>query len=190
MKDLKDLIKDIPPKVLIPAVVVVVAVCMLVYNKNGGNEPVIPMNQVVETNEQVEVTRISTLEKELEKKLTQNLQQMAGVGKVQVSVTLASSLRSDYATNGSVTKKTTKESDNNGGVRESTEITESNQLVMPNGAAQPVIVMEQRPNVAGVLIIAEGASDPNVRENIHNAVRTLLDIPSDKINVQPMGGTL
>ncbi|MEL1135176.1 stage III sporulation protein AH [Desulfitobacterium sp. THU1] len=181
-----DLFKDIQPKILIPAVIVVLAVFMIFYAKSGSN-PVQPMNQVVET-DTPEVTRITTLEKEMEKKLVQNLQQMTGVGSVQVSVTLASSLRSDYATNGSVTKKTTKESDKNGGTRESTEVIENNQLVMPNGAAQPVIVMEERPNVAGVLIIAQGASDPKIRENIHNAVRTLLDIPSDKINVQPMGG--
>ncbi|SHN78548.1 stage III sporulation protein AH [Desulfitobacterium chlororespirans] len=185
-----NLFKDIQPKILIPAVLVVAAVCMLLYGKGGGGEPVVPMNQAVENRDTVEVTRIGTLEKEMEKKLVQNLQQMSGVGSVQVSVTLSSSLRSDYATNGSVTKKTTKESDKGGGTRESTEVTENNQLVMPNGASQPVIVMEERPNVAGVLIIAEGASDPNVRENIHNAVRTLLDIPSDKINVQPMGGVL
>jgi stage III sporulation protein AG len=48
--------------------------------------------------------------------------------------------------------------------------------------------MEERPTVAGVLIIAEGAQDPNIRENIHNAVKTLLDIPTQKISVQPMGG--
>ncbi|MGE4271596.1 MAG: stage III sporulation protein AH [Desulfitobacterium sp.] len=181
-----DLFKDIQPKILIPAVIVVLAVFMIFYAKSGSN-PVQPMNQVVET-DIPEVTRITTLEKEMERKLVQNLQQMTGVGSVQVSVTLASSLRSDYATNGSVTKKTTKESDKNGGTRESTEVIENNQLVMPNGAAQPVIVMEERPNVAGVLIIAQGASDPKIRENIHIAVRTLLDIPSDKINVQPMGG--
>lgn len=185
-----NLFKDIQPKILIPAVLVVAAVCMLLYGKGGGGESVVPMNQAVENRDAVEVTRIGTLEKEMEKKLVQNLQQMSGVGSVQVSVTLSSSLRSDYATNGSVTKKTTKESDKSGGTRESTEVIENNQLVMPNGASQPVIVMEERPNVAGVLIIAEGASDPHVRENIHNAVRTLLDISSDKINVQPMGGVL
>lgn len=182
-----NLFKDIQPKILIPAVVVVAAIMMIFYGKIGS-EKVEPMTQTVEAADPVEVTRISTLEKEMEKKLVQNLQQMAGVGSVQVSVTLSSSLRSDYATNGSITKKTTKESDKNGGIRESTEVTENNQLVMPSGAVQPVIVMEERPTVAGVLIIAEGASDPKVRENIHNAVRTLLDIPSDKINVQPMGG--
>lgn len=180
-----NIFKEIDSKVLLMALLVVVAIAMLLYDKEEVPEPV---NQPISVEEKVESNGISLLEQELEKKLVKNLQQMAGVGNVQVSVTLSSSLRSDYATHGSVTRKTVKESDQNGGVRESTEVTESNQLVMPNGSAQPVMVMEERPTVAGVLVIAQGASDPKVRENIHNAVRTLLDIPPDKINVQPMGG--
>jgi stage III sporulation protein AG len=180
-----NLFQDISPKILIPVAGVVIAVALITFGKSG--EPVNPVAQPT-AQTSIETTRIGNLEKEMEKKLVHNLQQMSGVGSVQVSVTLSSSLKSDYATNGSVTKKTTKESDKNGGIREATEVTENNQLVMPNGASQPVIVMEERPSVAGILIIAEGASDPKVRENIHNAVRTLLDIPTSKITVQPMGG--
>ena len=182
-----NLFQDISPKVLIPIAAVVIAVALMTYGK-GADQSDNPVAQPTTQNPAIDTTRIGVLEKEMEKKLIQNLQQMNGVGSVQVSVTFSSSLKTDYATNGSVTKKTTKESDKSGGIRESTEVTENNQLVMPNGASQPVIVMEERPTVAGILIIAEGASDPKVRENIHNAVRTLLDIPASKINVQPMGG--
>jgi len=133
-------------------------------------------------------TRLSNLEKELETKLQNNLQQMQGVGRVQVSVSLASGLKNDYARNNNVTKRTSKEQDKAGGVRETTEVTENNQLVIPNGASQPVIVMEEKPEIAGVLVIAEGASDPKVKEGIHVAVRTLLNIPAGKVIVEPMGG--
>lgn len=181
-----NLFQDISPKVIIPVAAVVLAVALMSFARSGDS--VNPVNQPSPQALSAEENRISALEKEMEKKLVQNLQQMAGVGSVQVSVTLESSLKTDYATSGSVTNKTMKESDKNGGVRESTEVIENNQLVVPNNGSQPVIVMEERPTVAGVLIISEGASDPKVRENIHNAVRTLLDIPSNKINVQPMGG--
>lgn len=179
---------EMSPKFVITIVGgIAIAVILMLTNKgssNAGTKQVQPVNQPTAT----ESTRIAVLEKDLEKKLVQNLQQMTGVGMVQVSVTLSSSLKSDYATSGSVTKKTIKESDKTGGTRESSEVTENNQLVIPNGASQPVVVMEERPAVAGVLIIAEGAQDPKIRENIHNAVRTLLDIPTSKITVQPMGG--
>jgi len=39
-----------------------------------------------------------------------------------------------------------------------------------------------------VLVIAEGAQDPRVKEALHNAVKTLLDIPANRITVEAMGG--
>ena len=134
-------------------------------------------------------TKIGALEKELENKLQANLLQMEGAGKVQVSVSFSTSLKTEYARNENVTKRTSKETDKTGGTRETTEVTQNNQVVMPSGSSQPVMVMEDRPEVAGVLIIAEGARDAKVREGIHTAVQTLLNIPSAKITVVPMGGS-
>lgn len=133
-------------------------------------------------------TKIAALEKELENKLQANIVLMDGVGKVQVSVSFSTGLKNEFARNQNVTKRTSKETDKTGGTRETTEVTENNQVVMPNGSSQPVMVMEDRPEVAGVLVIAEGARDPKVREGIHTAVQTLLNIPSAKITVVPMGG--
>ena len=131
-------------------------------------------------------TKIGVLEKELESKLQANLLQMEGAGRVQVSVSFSTGLRTEYARNENVTKRTSKETYKAGGIRETTEVTQNNQVVMPGGSSQPVMVMEDRPEVAGVLIIAEGAKDAKVREGIHTAVQTLLSIPSDKITVVPM----
>ncbi|OLN32199.1 stage III sporulation protein AH [Desulfosporosinus metallidurans] len=133
-------------------------------------------------------SRISALEKELESKLQANILQMEGAGKVQVSVSFSTGLKTEYARNQNVTKSTTKETDKTGGTRETTAVTDNNQVVMPSGSSQPVMVMEDRPEVAGVLIIAEGARDPKVREEIHTAVQTLLNIPSARITVRVMGG--
>lgn len=133
-------------------------------------------------------TKIGALEKDLENKLQANILLMEGAGKVQVSVSFASGLKNEYARNDNVTKNTSKETDKTGGTRETTQVTENNQVVMPSGSSQPVLVMEDRPEIAGVLVIAEGARDPNVREGIHTAVQTLLNIASNKITVVPMGG--
>lgn len=133
-------------------------------------------------------TKIGVLEKELESKLQANILLMDGVGQVQVSVNFLTGLKNEYVRNNNVTKRTNKETDKTGGTRETTEITENNQVVMPNGSSQPVIAMEDRPEIGGVLVIAEGARDPKVREGIHTAVQTLLSIPSARITVVPMGG--
>lgn len=133
-------------------------------------------------------TKIGVLEKELENKLQGNILMMDGVGKVQVSVNFLTGIKSEYVRNNNVTKRTNKESDKTGGTRETTEVTENNQVVIPGGSTQPVIAMEDRPEIGGVLVIAEGARDPKVREAIHTAVQTLLNIPSARITVVPMGG--
>ena len=132
-------------------------------------------------------SKIGAMERELENKLQGDISQMEGVGKVQVSVSFATGLKNEYARNDNVTKNTSKETDKAGGTRETTQVTENNQVVMPNGSSQPVVVMEDRPEIAGVLVIAEGARDPKVREGIHTAVQTLLNIPSARITVVPMG---
>lgn len=180
--------EEISPKLLLPIVAAIAVAVILMFNSNGSSKAGAEIPQQTVPNVNNEATQIGLLEKDLEDKLVQNLQKMTGVGRVQVSVTLSTSLKSEFAMSGSITKKTIKEADKTGGTRESSEVTENNQLVIPNGASGPVIVMEERPTVAGVLIIAEGAQDPNIRENIHNAVKTLLDVPTQKISVQPMGG--
>lgn len=181
--------EEISPKFLITIVAAIAVAVILMLTSNGSsNAGTELIQQPAARDIDDESTQIGLLEKDLEDKLVQNLQQMNGVGRVQVSVTLSTSLKSEFAMSGSITKKTIKEADKTGGTRESSEVTENNQLVLPNGASQPVVVMEERPTVAGVLIIAEGAQDPNIRENIHNAVKTLLDIPTQRISVQPMEG--
>lgn len=132
--------------------------------------------------------QLAGLEQGLESKLQRTLNRMDGVGQVIVSVSLSSGTKSDYARNESVTKRTTKATDKNNGSQETTEETDNNQIVMPAGGTQPVIVMEQGPQVAGVLVVAEGAKDARIRESITTAVRTLLNIPPNRIVVEPMGG--
>ena len=146
----------------------------------GSKTPAVPVPR--------ETTKLDSLERELENKLQTALSRMNGVGQVEVSVSLSSGLKSNYARNENVTKRTSKETDKASGTRETTEVIDNNQLVMPNGTTQPVMVMEERPEVAGVLVIAEGAKDPMVKETIHTAIKTLLNIPANKITVEPMGG--
>lgn len=183
---LTDLISS--DKILIGLVSLIAIGMSFIYLGKGSETPAQSILQAKSAaSDQTTETKIGALEKELEKKLQADILQMDGVGKVQVSVSFATGLKSEYARNDNVTKNTSKETDKNGGTRETTQVTENNQVVLPNGSSQPVLVMEDRPEIAGVLVIAEGARDPKVREGIHTAVQTLLNIPSARITVVPMG---
>lgn len=173
---------------LILGIVVIGSALMITFGKSGNSLPTNAVSDTVKAPEPSETTKLNSLERDLENKLQTTLSRMSGVGQVEVSVSLYSGLKSNYARNENITKRTSKETDKASGTRETTEVTENNQLVMPDGVAQPVMVMEERPEVAGVLVIAEGAKDPVIKESIHIALKTLLDIPAAKITVEAMGG--
>lgn len=130
---------------------------------------------------------IAALEKSIEDKITANLEKMHGVGKSKVMVTYSTGVKKEYARDESITKRTSKETDKQGGVRETVEVTENNKIIIA-GNTNPLVVVEERPPIAGVLVIAQGANDPKIKEQIFEAVRTLLDVPASKISVMPMGG--
>jgi len=185
-----DWIKKISTDKMLVGLVSLIAVGMsfIYLGKGPLDTPQSTQPQSASTTATIPSTKIGVLEKELESKLQTNILMMEGVGQVQVSVNFLTGLKNEYVRNNNVTKRTNKETDKTGGTRETTEITENNQVVMPSGSSQPVIVMEDRPEIGGVLVIAEGARDPKVREGIHTAVQTLLNIPSARITVVPMGG--
>jgi stage III sporulation protein AG len=178
-------------KMYIGLVALIVIAMSLIYFGKGPATPVqgILTKSGQTTPPSTSTTKIGALEKELESKLQANLLQMEGAGKVEVSVSYSTGLKTEYAHNDNVTKRITKQTDKTGGTQETTETTQNTQVVMPAGSTQPVMVMEDRPEIAGVLIFAEGARDPKVREGIHTAVQTLLGIPGAKITVMSMGGS-
>ena len=187
-----NLLKNMPQKLWIwCGALVILGVAFVVLGKENP-KPSTEGNNLstagAASQSQTENSVLATLEKSMESKLTASLSKINGVGQVQVMVTLSTGLQSDYARNESVTERKSTESDNSGGTRETTETTENNQLVTPNGTSAPVIVKEQRPEVAGVLVIAQGAKDAKIKETIHSAVKVLLDIPANKIAVESMEG--
>lgn len=124
-------------------------------------------------------------EEQLEQKLQDVLSKIRGVGEVSVSVTLASGSRTEYAVNANTTVNTTKESGADGSEKNTTQSTSSDTIVFEDNDESPVVVQESRPLVQGVLIVAEGGGDTEVRSQITAAVAALLDIPVHKITVCP-----
>ncbi|MDD4237840.1 MAG: hypothetical protein PHT62_04720, partial [Desulfotomaculaceae bacterium] len=117
------------------------------------------------------------------------LRQVEGAGQVEASVRLSGSTREEYAVNTTTGKKTTQERDQTGGTRLTTEDNSSSQLVMNRsgtGGEQPVVEREAAPQVAGVLVVAEGAGEARVKAKLFEATRVALGIEPHKIMVLPM----
>lgn len=122
----------------------------------------------------------------LQEELEDMLARIHGVGKVSVLLTLEDEQEVVYAINQEERRRTTLEDDGQGGTRETIEYDRRGQLVIvrSGGSEQPVVIKILKPRVRGILIVASGADDLRVRENIINAVQAVLDIPSYRISVQ------
>ena len=143
-----------------------------------------------------ETTNFSTVnslmtaeEKQIATELQRMLEQISGAGRVEVTIQLATSTHNDYAINSDTGLKTTMEEDQNGGVRRITENTGSSIVVITGssqGLEKPVIKREVAPEVAGVLVVAEGAREPVVKADLFRAVQVALGIQPHKIVVMNM----
>lgn len=171
----------------------VLGVIMLVFSGVGGGKTTAkqsssPENPVTPAREQTK-SGMSAEEDQLSKKLCEMLKQVEGAGRVEVSVRMSGSTRAAYAVNTTTGKKTTQERDQSGGTRLTTEDSGSGQLVMNRsgaGGEQPVVEWEIAPQVAGVLVVADGAGEARVRAKLFEATRVALGIEPQKILVLPM----
>ncbi len=126
-----------------------------------------------------------TYEETVEGKLTHTLSQVKGAGTVVVNITWENSTTQEHARNITKESKTIQEKDTTGGVRSTTETKESTQILVSkeNNMDRPVIVREIKPMIKGVLVIADGAYDSNIKAILTKAVEAGLGIPSYKITV-------
>ncbi len=128
-------------------------------------------------------------EQELAGRLETILATMAGVGRVEVLLTLERGPEYKYASTSDSSQKETLEQDASGGTREIAEITDRTQLVLvrsPQGYEEPVLITEIFPEIKGVVVVAQGAEDPRIKERITWAVQTALRVSPHKITVLPM----
>jgi stage III sporulation protein AG len=125
----------------------------------------------------------------IETRLETILAKIDGVGEVSVTVILENGPQYIYAINEDINETKTEEKDSNGGSRVTIETTNSDQMVMAQpkdmGGQQPVVVKEIKPEIAGVLVAAEGARDAQIKETLTRAVETLLDVSAHKVSVLP-----
>ena len=127
---------------------------------------------------------------DLEKDIENILEKIQGVGKVSVMITYASGKEIVPYTDVKRSDNSTNEKDSAGGTRRIAQSSYESSVVYEEsdkGVKKPIIAKELMPEVKGVLVVAEGASDATVKENLVNSVKVLLDIPVHKIQVVERG---
>ncbi len=129
------------------------------------------------------------MKESLERDLASLLRRVRGVGDVEVMVMLESGPVYEYANTSDTSDRTTHEVDSGGGTRQVTESSERTQPVLARGDTNketPLVTSEMLPRVRGVIVIAEGAEDPVLREQLFRAVQAGLNLAAHRITVLPM----
>ena len=125
---------------------------------------------------EVAFTSSSEYAKQLEEKLTLTIGGLKGVKDVRVLVSVSSGGEVVIANN--IEEKTVENEEGKNVTVIKTPI-----IVTENGTSKPIILMEVLPKINGVLIVATGAEDVNVKLNIFKAVEAIINIPSENIQV-------
>lgn len=130
----------------------------------------------------------SDYENEVQEKLKDTLEQIDGVGKVEVMVSFETGEEQVPAVNINDSTSTTEEKDTEGGTRNTTQKNNGSTVVITNEGdkSQPLIVKTYKPKVSGVCVVAEGAENKVTEIRISRAVINLFNIPENKVNVYPM----
>ncbi len=119
----------------------------------------------------------------LERKLENILGEIKGVGKVKVMITLEETTEKIPAMNTTQNQEKTSEKDSQGGVREIIREDSSIQVVTRGSEGNIIVLKEIKPEVKGVIVVAEGAENIEVKEKLYQAVKTALGISGNRVEV-------
>ncbi len=158
--------------------------------KNSSNKDLIPSGaEEVASSGEVKSKEVLEYEEAQKEELKQMLSKMEGVGSVEVMMYFESGEVKVPAVNDTTQVSETKEDDGEGGTRTNSQQTNGSTVVMSsnNNNNEPFILKTYKPQITGIFIVAEGATNSKVRYDVQVAVASLYNLSLDKVKVYPMG---
>lgn len=155
----------------------------------GGRETALPQEQTPVAQRTADAGQQETAVTALEHRLARTLSQIKGAGTVTVQVTVNDLGRREYARDLQRTERNS--SDNGGDSQQQTAEVQETQTVVQQAGNQgggALLVEETMPELRGVLIVAEGAGQAKVQEQLLQAAATLLQLSTEQIIVVPGEG--
>ncbi|MCA1054783.1 stage III sporulation protein AG [Rossellomorea aquimaris] len=132
-------------------------------------------------------TSMRGYEDQYENQLKEALDQIVGVSDALVVVNVEATEQKVYTKNEKNQSQSTTEEDKQGGKRSIEEKTSENEiLIIRDGDKEvPVISETRKPKVSGVLVVAKGADNIQIKKWILEAVTRVLDVPVHRVSVLP-----
>ena len=118
-----------------------------------------------------------------EQRLAMVLSQIKGAGNVKVMISYEGGMKKVIAYDTTISNDKTTSGD-----KESEYVSENKSPVTINvsGTSSPLVLQELKPEIIGVIVVAEGAGNIKVRLDLTSAVQTVLNISSEKVEVFTM----
>ena len=166
--------------------VLVAAILLLVFWPSQTDSKKEEKQQAEEVQPQEQATETDTDErKKLEEDLKRILLQVEGVGEVDVAVTMESTGRKLVEKDVPLSESTADETGNGTSSKKENKNSEETTVYLENadGTKTPYVIEETMPEVRGVLVVAQGADDPQVVAEIKEAAMALFHLEAHKIKV-------
>ena len=167
---------------------------LFINNESSQNAlPTLKNNTSIQTEENVETfgkkdstgnNVIGDYERAYEVQLKEALDSIVGVSDVSVVVNVGRPASQSHRKSQT---QLTDETDREGGKRKVEDQSTDEQLVIiQNGEKEvPIVVETKKPAIRGVLVVAKGADNIQVKKWIVEAVTRSLDVPSHRVSVLP-----
>lgn len=123
--------------------------------------------------------------REMEQRLVSTLSQIRGAGNVSAMVTVVGSSTLEIAYN--VDERTVTQTGPNGTSNTTTTVIKTPVIINDRDGPRPLVLLEIKPRLVGVVVVASGAHDIGVRLAILRAVQTLTG-NDNSINIEILAG--
>lgn len=133
--------------------------------------------------------KMERYEKEYESELADILSQIVGVDDVSVVVNLDSTEEDIVQMDRRNSEQVTTETDTKGGNRSIRNETDDQKpaFYQEQGGEKPLIVKKLKPKIRGILVVARGVENLQVKAAVIEAIQRTLDVPVHRISVLPKG---
>ncbi|WP_078552921.1 stage III sporulation protein AG [Bacillus alkalicellulosilyticus] len=163
---------------------------------SSGTQPVFNETETTSTSDEQAVfgqkdssepSTMKEYEVRYENQLKEVLDQIIGVSEVSIMINLATTESKVYERNTSTKEQMTNETDREGGKRNVEDTSRDEQVVIVRNGdrEEPLLVKEEKPAIRGVLVVAKGVENAQVKSWVVEAVSRVLDVPSHRVSVLP-----
>ena len=170
-------IKHIEICLAVGLVVIMVGIYLTTFGKSSSGSGNSGIDATIRANE-------DSFAREYEANLIKTLGEIKGAGKISAMVTVASSATLEIAYN--IDEKSITQSGSGGNGTTTTTIVKTPVIINGKSGPQPLILLEIKPKLKGVVVVASGAADLAVKLALLRAVQAL--VADNTVNIEVFAG--